>query len=362
MSDYFEFIPEITEKAQLKSLIEQDEGVIAQENRVYQAYQDWWALHAPNLAKLPQTREVMTLRQDFMTSFVDALQSIGLLDRYKIAGVVASWWDEVRYELRTLTESDFMGLIDSWVETVKDALEEDDDKDDKSKSKNQNKSKFDPLDHKLVKKLLSDYLQEIAEQEGKIAELEQEKEAFERGDEEESEEEETEEGAVNVGKALEDKLKTLKNSIKEEQKQLKALKKKSPLTSQGEIEELTAKVEPIEAEIKEIEVQLKPYKEIKKRINAAKKELTQLKKELITRLEKARGELTPEDCQKLALSILEEGIKTELERAVTAHRQGVIKTVENWWDKYRITLKTIQSERDEAAQKLDGFLRQLGYV
>jgi type I restriction enzyme M protein len=35
-----------------------------------------------------------------------------------LTGVVASWWDEVKYELRTLSESDFGGLVDSWVDTI----------------------------------------------------------------------------------------------------------------------------------------------------------------------------------------------------------------------------------------------------
>jgi type I restriction enzyme M protein len=97
-----------------------------------------------------------------------------------VAGVVASWWDEVKYELRTLSESDFGGLVDSWVDTIRDALEQDDET-------QKNQTKFDPLNHKLVVRLMPDYLEEIADAEGRIAELEQQKEAFERGEEAEAE-------------------------------------------------------------------------------------------------------------------------------------------------------------------------------
>jgi hypothetical protein len=78
------------------------------------------------------------------------------IDRFKVAGVVASWWDEVKYELRTLSESDFGGLVDSWVDTIRDALEQDDDT-------QKNQTKFDPLNHKLVVRLMPEYLQEIAD-------------------------------------------------------------------------------------------------------------------------------------------------------------------------------------------------------
>jgi type I restriction enzyme M protein len=139
----------------------------------------------------------------------------------------------VKYELRTLSESDFGGLVDSWVDTIRDALEQDDET-------QKNQTKFDPLNHKLVVQLMPDYLEEIADAEARIAELEQQKEAFERREESE---------AVNCAKELETKLKTLKNSIKEPKKEIKDLKKNSPLLNAAKIAELEAMVEPMEAEI-----------------------------------------------------------------------------------------------------------------
>ena len=317
----------------------------------------WWQLHSPSLGELPKTKEVMKLRTEFLSSFVDSLQSVGLLDRFKVAGVVASWWDEVKYELRAIAESDFGGLVDSWVDTIKDALEQDDE--DKK-----NQTKFDPLNHKLVARLMPDYLEEITEAEATIAELEQQKEGFECGEEAEAEEgEATEEDseAVNFAKELETRLKTLKNAIKEPKKELKTFKK-SPLLNADKIAELGEFIEPIEVEIAEIEEQLEPYKEIKKHLAAAKAKLRTLKNELVKRLQDARAALTDEECQGLVLAIFKDGLITELERYVTAHRQQVIVAIEKWWDKYRVTLQDIEAERDAAAQQLDRFLKELGYA
>jgi type I restriction enzyme M protein len=36
--------------------------------------------------------------------------------------------------------------------------------------------------------------------------------------------------------------------------------------------------------------------------------------------------------------------------------------VENWWDKYRVTLQDIESQRDAARQQLSEFLSGLGYA
>lgn len=355
--DYLDFVPVITERGQIKTFIESDTGIQAQEGKLMSVFAAWWQLHSPSLGELPKTKEVMELRAEFLSSFVNSLKAVGLLDRFKVAGVVASWWDEVKYELRTLAESDFGGLVDSWVDTIKDALEQDDE--DKK-----NQTKFDPLNHKLVVRLMLDYLEEITSAEVNIAELEQKKEAFERGEEAEVEEGEvTEEEleAVNFAKELETRLKTLKNAIKEPKKEIKTLKK-SPLLNADKIAELQVFIEPIEVEIAEIEAQLEPYKEIKKQLAEAKAKLRTLKNELVKRLQAARAALTDEECQGLVLVIFKDGLIAELERYITAHRQQVIVAVENWWDKYRVTLKDIEAERDAVTRWLSEFLIGLGYA
>jgi hypothetical protein len=84
--------------------------------------------------------------------------------------------------------------------------------------------------------------------------------------------------------------------------------------------------------------------------------------ELVKRLEAKRAALTDEECQGLVLAIFQDGLTAELERYVSAHRQQVIVAVENWWDKYRVTLQDIEGERDAAAKQLSEFLSGLGYA
>ncbi|QIR40291.1 restriction endonuclease subunit S [Tolypothrix sp. PCC 7910] len=354
--DYLDFISAISERGQIKSFIESDAGVQQQESKLYSMFAAWWQVHAPSLSELPKTKKVMELRAEFLSSFVDSLLPVGLLDRFKVAAVVASWWDEVKYELRTLSESNFGGLVDSWVDTIKDALEQDDDEKKKQ-------AKFDPLNHKLVGRLMPSYLQEIAEAEAKIAELEQQKQAVEQGEEAEADagEEGEESEAVNVVKDLETKLKLLKNLIKEPKKELKILKK-SPLLNAEKIAELEVFIKCNEVEIAEIDEYLEPYKEIVTQLKEEKAKLKTLKNELVQRLEAARAALTDEDCRDLVLAIFKDGLIAELERYVTAHRQQVIAAVENWWDKYQVTLQDIEAERDAVAKKLNEFLQGLGYA
>jgi type I restriction enzyme M protein len=50
--------------------------------------------HAARLADLPARRDLNTVRAEFLDSFVAALLPLGVLDRFKLAGVIATWWTD----------------------------------------------------------------------------------------------------------------------------------------------------------------------------------------------------------------------------------------------------------------------------
>ena len=91
----------------------------------------------------------MTLRADLLASFERALVPVGLLDRFAVVGAVATWWGEVFYDLKALMAGGFDGVVEGWVTTILTALED-------------GGTKATPLDHKLVKRLLPEFLDEIA--------------------------------------------------------------------------------------------------------------------------------------------------------------------------------------------------------
>lgn len=103
----------------------------------------------------------------FFELFIVSLEFVGLLDWFKVMGVIVIWWDEVWYELWMLVEFGFLGLVDSWIDMIWDVLEDDDD--DQFKGKEQ----FDLLSYKLVVQFLVDYLEEIEVVEGLVVDLEQ---------------------------------------------------------------------------------------------------------------------------------------------------------------------------------------------
>jgi type I restriction enzyme M protein len=166
-------------------------------------------------------------------------------------------------------------------------------------------SKDSPLEHKLVKFLMGSFVTEIEELEAKKTELESQIKAASSNKDEESAEDEADEDHV-VDEA----------QLKDWKKDLLTLKK----TLKAKNDNLTAE------------------------------------------LDKAVDGLDAEQAATLLLTILHNDMKNIVERYITSQRQQIVAAVENWWDKYKVTLTEIEQERDAAAKALQGFLKGLGYV
>lgn len=286
---YLDFVG-INDKADLKKLIESDQGVVAREHALTAAVEDWWKNHKKALADLPETQELMKARTHLLDSFEKAVGPVGLLDRFQVAGVVATWWGDIQNDLRTVSARGFLGLVGAWETSILTALQD-------------AKSTDNPLDHRLVRRLLPEYLADIAELEAKKAELEATLKTAGGGDEERDDAEEESE---------------------------------NPLSD----EELAA---------------------LKKQLGTTKKALKAKQESFAHKLKEARAALHEPAARDLVLGILRSDLDAILVRYVASHRQAVIAPFETWWDKYRVTLTTIEEDRDAATEKLRGFLGGLGY-
>jgi type I restriction enzyme M protein len=289
---YFDFAPDIKQKAEIKSLIEANSGVKAREAEISAAFQSWWKHHEEQLVALPTGADLMDIRAEFVETFVEALVPVGLLDRFKVAGVIARWWGQAQFDLKTLRVRGFEGVVDGWVTTVATALEDE-------------RPKDDPLALKFVKRLLPEFLERITESEARVAELDA----------------------------------TIKSAQPSD-------------AGEGAQEEEEGEEEIPEADLKEL----------KKRRTQAKKQLAALKSSLIERLREAQESLTGEQVEELVLDVLRTDLDAECSRYVAAHRREIIALADTWWDKYRVTLRDIEGERDSAKQDLDSLLEDLGYV
>ncbi len=106
---YLDFLANVKDKAELKKRIEGDEGVVGKEQALREAVEGWWKKHRKALVELPETKELMKARAHLLGSFERAVEPVGLLDRFQVSGVVATWWGDVQNDLKTVTARGFLG-------------------------------------------------------------------------------------------------------------------------------------------------------------------------------------------------------------------------------------------------------------
>ena len=300
---YFDFAHALDTRQSLKPAIEGNAGLITKEAAIRAAFEQWWQAHSARITALSgqmdNASSLVALRADLLESFSQSLEAIGLLDPFQVRGIVAGFWYQTKYEFLTLQARGAKGVADAWRTSIVTALE------DKA-------SKQSPLEHKLVKFLMSDFVEAISELEAKKAELDS---------------------------------------------QIKAA---SPKDAEGEDGEATeAEEDDADEENAVDEAQLKAWK---KELTAVKKQLKAKHDSFKQHIDAAVDGLTPEASADLLLTILHNDMNAIVERYIAAQRKQIVAAFENWWDKYRVTLTEIEVKRDEAAKSLQGFLKGLRYV
>ncbi|MEU1998849.1 class I SAM-dependent DNA methyltransferase [Nocardia gamkensis] len=287
-ADYLEFAARITAKRELKELIETNTGVVEAEAAVTRAIESWWKTEQDGFTKLQATSDLIDLRKQLVASFQTTLQPVGMLDRFQISGIIASWWGDNQADLKTLANIGFKGLIEAWVSTVLDALAEE-------------KSRVDPLDHKVARTLLPEYLDGLATIEAAVAELDS----------------------------------TIKASA--------------------------AKPDDEDADEPAEELSSAELKRLKTKLTASKKQLKSDKAAFAQKLTAASQALSDDTASQLILDLFMADIIAVADQRVRRHRQSIIESFETWWDKYQVTLGNLERERDSAAKRLASFLTELGY-
>lgn len=76
-----------------------------------------------------------------------------------MTGVIATWWGDAQNDLKGLAAQGFAGLVEAWATSTRAALDD-------------VEAKNDALDHPLTKRLMPQYIADIAKCEAKKAELE----------------------------------------------------------------------------------------------------------------------------------------------------------------------------------------------
>ncbi len=354
-SRYRDFNAAISERSAIAGIIEGDTGVQIRTGTLKEAMVRWWSSHARKLVALPKSRNLNAVRTEFLRGFAKSLLPLGVLGDFKLSGVIATWWTESLPDLKTLMENGFGGVIDGWIDAIVDAVEDEDG----------TGPAFDPFSHKLVRRTMADYLQKIEDAKSEIARLKGEKEAFEQSNPPDDADDE-ELAAWNYAKELERQAKDLKAEYKDALKELSKLEKAAAKTKANDadrkkVETSRLELKPFFDQIMALEKELSPYEQIKTGLAAARATFRTLTNTFVDELKNRCAAMGEDGKQTLALGLFAQDLQVGVNDAVRNKQQELTRFAEKLWDKYKIPLEFIRSDRTVIQDTLHRQLEELGY-
>ncbi|MFI6081421.1 N-6 DNA methylase [Streptomyces sp. NPDC051217] len=338
-AEYVDFLPE----GQRPDAARLAELARPREDALRAAFDEWWAAEARQLEAVAATPEylaastpserkkaLMAVRGSLMESFVARLGVVGLLDRYALAGAVAGWWYEAKYDLLALSENGFAGVLDGWVENVDTMLAPEQDPKTKKLRKRTTAERRQAYDHKVVAAIAPDFLGELTEADARKAELDARWKELNA---------EPEAEAGEDGEPGEDAPPREEVALSVEQLSELARVKK-------ERTKVGALIKRLEADFW---FEQKP---------GGQSELG----EELPRLFRARGALDAEGERRVVMELLRGDLAGNLDGHVLRKCRELADSYGGWQGKYAVSLEDIRAERERASAALDEFLRELGYA
>jgi len=361
---YLAFHESIDSKPSIKTKLETDPALNQTLSQHEDALEQWWSIARDDFSKLREGKKMPEVRQELLTTIKDKLIPLQVLDEFQSSGVFVNWWQQIRYDLKTIVST-------GWHHSLI------------------------PDDY-LVAEFYEEEADEIESLEAAISEAQSELvEAVDTATEVAGYEPEEDEkvSASVIKKALKELIYDLKDSPSDSaKKEVLELKQQD-----NAIKQIEKRIKDTKAELKtksdelELKLQLKRLdsdefkaenNEMLRQVVATlakldpdektdKKKITSLYKDkavINERLAKTDtlvieigGQLGEEEARRLILKKLYDIAHSELNRYLNAEQRVLIAAVENLWDKYAVSSRNLELTRGETLERLDGFLNGLGY-
>ena len=101
-AEYYDFKPEIRNKADIRPLIENHPNVKNRQAELEARLESWWHDAAKAIEGFPGNNHLAEFRRHFQNTLLQALLPVGVLDEFQIAGIFANWWEAERYDFKTI--------------------------------------------------------------------------------------------------------------------------------------------------------------------------------------------------------------------------------------------------------------------
>jgi type I restriction enzyme M protein len=361
---YASFCPEIATKAAIKENLEANPDLQARISDHYTTLKNWWREARDDFAKLEGNNIMPQVRQQLLSSLKQQLIPLGVLDEFKSAGVFVNWWQQIRYDLKTIINTGWhhtlipdQYLLAAFFQAEEAAIEELESKISavqgelsEAVESAQEVANYEPEEEETVsaasiKKGLKELIDDLKQSQGDSAARERQYYQQE----------------YNVITDIENRIKLLKNTLKEQQGQLEL---KLRLKRVGDEEFKAETIELLEQVQNQLMGLNASKKEEKAKINALNKDKKALEIKLSYPeglLTEIGGQLRDEEAKKLILKKLYDWVSEQLTRYLNGEKRGLVAKVENLWDKYAVSSQEMEAQREQTLGQLNEFLVKLGY-
>lgn len=332
--DYLAFKEEIQSKEVIKSLVSEHTQVIGKRKAYQEAVDHWWHENLSQFELLPIEKNVFELYRNFSVSIADTFNSLGILDLYKSRGAFAAYWSSIEADLKSVSAS-------GW------------------------NAELIPEDE-ILQSQFSEVLEELAQNQARKDELEAmfaEVNELEEGEFEEENYEVYPKEVLSEYKALVKEYKGKINGLKKEMKALKVRIKANhgDISLEYELNKLEAEALEVNEQISEVESKLAKHTSLEQELKSCKATIKEIKDKKDDLVEKAREKITAVEAKELILARWKLTLQETVMDYVNRFERNLISELENRFVKYEHTLTGILDEREEAAEELSGFLKELGY-
>lgn len=349
--DYLQFSERISEKEDLKTLLQEHLDVLAKREEYSKSVESWWQQNLPRLEELPEKQNVFELYRAFSKSIATDFSALGILDLHKSRGAFAAYWNSLESDLKSVAAS-------GW------------------------NAELIPADD-ILQSQFPEVLKELADNEARRDELEamfkevndsyaEDPDAFAESMED-AEDDSEQVYPKEMLKEIKAEIKELKGNANVLKKEIKALQVRIKANTEGsapraEIAALEAEKQRKEREQKQwleqqdaLETRLARHSALERELKDSKAAIKEIKDQKEALVEKAREKISSDEARELILSRWKNTLANTVMDYVNRYERSLLQELESRFSKYRYTLTGILDERETAAEELNGFLMELGY-
>jgi type I restriction enzyme M protein len=305
---YLDFAPEITDRRALATIVNGDASVAAAQAGFLKTLDAWWSSHLSEIESLKGN--AYALRRDLAASIDKAFQATTLLDRHQIRGAFARCMDELKADLKSIAAS-------GWgPELIPDST--------------------------ILESQFPEVLADMDAKGARLADLEA---LFSAADAEDYEDDD------DLGVLPGEMVRELKAKLKQLKGDLKLARRDR---GQGDGRKLETEAAAIEAKL----VRHKAMEDEARQLRADLRAMEKSRDDLVAA---AREKIGKDEARAVIIQRMHQLLVQTFETYLRADQRACLAALENLHSKYAMTAEAIERKRDEAAAKLKGYLKELGY-